>query len=102
MEKHTQQQTSSEVLVQTKSTKPKLRKYFRIPMVRHKQHAGIVAHTVCHALQPLQCKRTFLACLPHVPKTGSNLTLDDLLTQISPDNIHAEIDTGAACGNETW
>lgn len=28
--------------------------------------------------------------------------LDDLLAQITPDNLHSEIDTGDAVGNETW
>ncbi|MFV9504589.1 MAG: AbrB/MazE/SpoVT family DNA-binding domain-containing protein [Oscillochloridaceae bacterium umkhey_bin13] len=29
-------------------------------------------------------------------------TLDDLLTQITPENIHAEHATGAAEGHEVW
>ena len=28
--------------------------------------------------------------------------LDDLLEQITPDNLHDEIDTGDAVGNEAW
>jgi antitoxin MazE len=28
--------------------------------------------------------------------------LDDLLAQITPDNLHGEIDTGDAVGNEAW
>ena len=28
--------------------------------------------------------------------------LNDLLAQITPDNLHSEIDTGDAVGNETW
>jgi len=29
-------------------------------------------------------------------------TLDDLLSKITPENIHAEIDWGGAVGNEIW
>jgi len=28
--------------------------------------------------------------------------LNDLLAQITPDNLHGEIDTGDAVGNEAW
>lgn len=28
--------------------------------------------------------------------------LDDLLNQVNPDNVHNEIDTGDAVGNEGW
>jgi len=28
--------------------------------------------------------------------------LDDLLAQITPDNLHGEIDAGEAVGNEAW
>ena len=28
--------------------------------------------------------------------------LDDLLAKVTPENIHAEIDTGASVGREAW
>lgn len=31
-----------------------------------------------------------------------NLTLEDLLDKITPDNIHAETDTGFVKGKEVW
>jgi antitoxin MazE len=30
------------------------------------------------------------------------VTLEDLLQEITPDNLHHEIDTGPAVGNEAW
>ncbi|NOX61273.1 MAG: AbrB/MazE/SpoVT family DNA-binding domain-containing protein [Chloroflexi bacterium] len=36
------------------------------------------------------------------PTEESELTLEDLLNQITEENIHAEIDTGPAVGNEVW
>jgi antitoxin MazE len=29
-------------------------------------------------------------------------TLDNLLSQITPENLHHEVDTGDAIGNEVW
>jgi antitoxin MazE len=36
------------------------------------------------------------------PKPESTYSLDELLSQISQDNIHDEIDTGSAQGKEVW
>ena len=30
------------------------------------------------------------------------LTLEQLLSKVTTDNLHHEVDTGAAVGNETW
>jgi antitoxin MazE len=30
------------------------------------------------------------------------ISLDDLVAQISPENLHREIDTGSPVGNEAW
>ena len=35
-----------------------------------------------------------------VPK--SKLTLKQLLVRINKENLHHEVDTGSAIGNETW
>lgn len=32
----------------------------------------------------------------------SKYKLEDLLSQVTEDNLHGEIDTGDAVGNETW
>lgn len=37
-----------------------------------------------------------------VPVVETQLTLDELLAGITDDNIHGEIDTGPAVGNEIW
>ena len=29
-------------------------------------------------------------------------TLNELLAQVTPDNLHGEVDTGPAMGNESW
>ena len=36
------------------------------------------------------------------PVPAPNWTLDELLAEINEDNIHHEVDTGFALGNETW
>ena len=36
------------------------------------------------------------------PVAESNLTLKELLAKVTKDNLHHEIDTGPAIGNETW
>jgi antitoxin MazE len=36
------------------------------------------------------------------PHAEDEYQLDDLLSKITPDNLHAEIDTGYATGNEVW
>lgn len=36
------------------------------------------------------------------PATRPKPTLDELLAQITPDNLHGEIQTGPAVGNEAW
>jgi antitoxin MazE len=33
---------------------------------------------------------------------GPGYSLDDLLDQITSENLHGEIDTGEALGNEAW
>ena len=37
-----------------------------------------------------------------VPITESPMTLERLLEQITEDNIHHEVDTGLAVGEEVW
>jgi antitoxin MazE len=37
-----------------------------------------------------------------IQPTKSEMTLDDLLAQITDDNLHAEIDSGPPMGNEAW
>jgi antitoxin MazE len=34
--------------------------------------------------------------------TEPKLTLEQLLSKVTEDNLHHEIDTGSAVGNETW
>ena len=34
--------------------------------------------------------------------TEPKLTLEQLLSKVTKDNLHDEIDTGPAVGNETW
>ena len=36
------------------------------------------------------------------PLTGPEPTLEQLLTGITPENLHKEVDAGAATGNEAW
>jgi antitoxin MazE len=36
------------------------------------------------------------------PKTRRRYSLDELVKEITPENLHTEIDTGVAVGNETW
>lgn len=36
------------------------------------------------------------------PMTHPVYTLDDLLARITPENVHREIDTGPAVGDEVW
>lgn len=36
------------------------------------------------------------------PIAGSTVTLDELLEGITADNLHGEVDTGAARGAEVW
>ena len=37
-----------------------------------------------------------------VPAIESALTLEHLLAQVTEDNLHREVDTGPAMGNEVW
>lgn len=37
-----------------------------------------------------------------VIEPASRVSLDDLLAQITPENIHGEIDWGASVGKESW
>jgi len=34
--------------------------------------------------------------------TKPKLTLEQLLSKVTKDNLHHEVDTGSAVGNETW
>jgi antitoxin MazE len=36
------------------------------------------------------------------PIKKKNLTLDELLSQVTEENIHGEVDTGAPVGKEIW
>jgi antitoxin MazE len=36
------------------------------------------------------------------PRTRKRYSLDELVNAITPENLHGEIDTGAAVGNEFW
>ncbi|MGC9524750.1 MAG: AbrB/MazE/SpoVT family DNA-binding domain-containing protein [Limnospira sp.] len=36
------------------------------------------------------------------PKNRKHYSLDDLIEGITPENRHAEIDSGTAMGNELW
>jgi len=36
------------------------------------------------------------------PITKSKLTLEQLLSKVTKENMHHEVDTGSAVGNETW
>jgi len=37
-----------------------------------------------------------------VPVTKTSLSLADLLAQVTPENLHGEVDTGAPVGREIW
>lgn len=37
-----------------------------------------------------------------IPLPEEELTLNDLLAGITKDNLHHEVDTGTAVGNEVW
>jgi antitoxin MazE len=36
------------------------------------------------------------------PIAGPELTLEELLAQVTEDNLHGEVDTGPTMGNEVW
>jgi len=36
------------------------------------------------------------------PVAKRKLTLEQLLSKVTKDNLHHEVDTGSAVGNETW
>jgi antitoxin MazE len=36
------------------------------------------------------------------PVSAPSVTLDGLLAGVTAENIHAEVDTGSAVGNEVW
>ncbi len=36
------------------------------------------------------------------PVTKSKLTLEQLLSKVTKENMHHEVDTGSGVGNETW
>jgi len=36
------------------------------------------------------------------PVTKAKLTLEQLLSKVTKENLHHEVDTGSAVGNETW
>lgn len=36
------------------------------------------------------------------PKVRKRYSLNELLEAIAPENLHAEVDTGIAVGNEVW
>jgi antitoxin MazE len=36
------------------------------------------------------------------PRTRKRYSLDELVNAITPENLHGEIDSGAAVGNEFW
>ncbi|ANV83645.1 MazF family transcriptional regulator [Picosynechococcus sp. PCC 7003] len=36
------------------------------------------------------------------PQTAPSYSLEELLEAITPDNLHGEIDSGLATGNEVW
>ena len=36
------------------------------------------------------------------PKRNGRYSLDELVQQITPENIHAEVDSSIAIGNEVW
>lgn len=36
------------------------------------------------------------------PKTRKRYSIDELIDAITPENVHGEIDSGIAVGNEVW
>jgi antitoxin MazE len=36
------------------------------------------------------------------PITENEISLDEMLAQVTPDNLHGEIDTGSSVGKEIW
>jgi antitoxin MazE len=36
------------------------------------------------------------------PRTRKQYSLDELITAITPENLHTEVESGIAVGNETW
>lgn len=36
------------------------------------------------------------------PRNRRRYSLDELVTAITPENLHAEIESGSAVGNEAW
>ena len=36
------------------------------------------------------------------PRNRKRYSLDELIKEITPENLHAEIDSGIAVGNEVW
>jgi antitoxin MazE len=36
------------------------------------------------------------------PRTRRRYSLDELVDRITPDNLHAEVETGGVIGNEVW
>jgi antitoxin MazE len=36
------------------------------------------------------------------PRTRKRYSLDELVNAITPENLHGEVDTGVAVGNEFW
>jgi antitoxin MazE len=36
------------------------------------------------------------------PRKRKRYSLDELVNEITPENLHAEVDTGVAVGNEVW
>jgi antitoxin MazE len=36
------------------------------------------------------------------PLTGASYELSDLLSQVTPENLHSEVDTGSSMGGEAW
>lgn len=36
------------------------------------------------------------------PRKRKRYSLDELVNEITPENLHAEVDTGVVVGNEVW
>jgi antitoxin MazE len=36
------------------------------------------------------------------PRSRKRYSLDELVNEITPENLHAEVDTGVAVGSEVW
>ena len=41
-------------------------------------------------------------CLTVVPTSTQSYDLESLLDQVTPDNMHGEVDFGQRCGKEAW